>query len=154
MQKEFPEAEVFEIKKIELNSPIIFAGSNVPGPKEVRYFAGRPVKGLMFWVPQSGRLGLGVSILSYAGDVLVGIASDAGLTPDPESIVALVHNEFEELMELVRLAKESDAETQTDSFNNGFCQAPTLSGSRCKNRVKANSHYCFRHQQSVLVDSS
>ena len=26
MQKEFPEAEVFEIKKVELNSPIIFAG--------------------------------------------------------------------------------------------------------------------------------
>ena len=26
MQKEFPEAEVFEIKKVELKSPIIFAG--------------------------------------------------------------------------------------------------------------------------------
>ena len=26
MQKEFPEAEVFEIKKVNLKSPIIFAG--------------------------------------------------------------------------------------------------------------------------------
>jgi len=26
VQKEFPEAEVFETKKVELNNPIIFAG--------------------------------------------------------------------------------------------------------------------------------
>ena len=26
MEKEFPEAEVFQIKKVELKSPIIFAG--------------------------------------------------------------------------------------------------------------------------------
>ena len=41
----------------------------------------------MFWVPQSGRLGLGISILSYNGEVMVGVASDAGLVPDPERIV-------------------------------------------------------------------
>ena len=41
----------------------------------------------MFWVPQSGHLGLGISILSYAGGVMLGIASDEGLVPDPEGIV-------------------------------------------------------------------
>ena len=84
--------------------------TNVPGPREVRYLAGRPIRGIMFWVPQSGRLGLGVSILSYAGEVLVGIASDAGLIPDPQTIVQGVHQEFEGLMELVQLARETDAE--------------------------------------------
>jgi len=120
--------------------------TNVPGPKEVRFFTGRPIKGLMFWVPQSGRLGLGVSILSYAGDVLVGIVTDAGLTPDPESIVDLIHEEFEELMDLVRMAKESDVEMMGEELTHEICRATTLSGSRCKNPVKTNSHYCHRHQ--------
>lgn len=75
--------------------------TNVPGPREVRYLAGKPIREVMVWVPQSGRLGLGVSIISYAGDVLVGIATDAGLTPDPETIVQAVHDEFNAYSKLV-----------------------------------------------------
>jgi len=40
VQKEFPEAEVFEIKKIELNSPIIFAGfvgAGLVGPVAINH---------------------------------------------------------------------------------------------------------------------
>lgn len=40
MQKEFPEAEVFEIKKTELNSPIIFAGfvgAGLVGPLAINH---------------------------------------------------------------------------------------------------------------------
>ena len=86
--------------------PIQFFGSkasvvltNVPGPREPLYLAGEPLRRAMFWVPQSGRLGLGISILSYAGEVLVGVASDAGLVPDPGSIVDGFHSELEELLE-------------------------------------------------------
>ncbi|NUM43138.1 MAG: wax ester/triacylglycerol synthase family O-acyltransferase [Anaerolineales bacterium] len=68
--------------------------TNVPGPRETIYLAGKPIKRLMFWVPQSGRLGLGISILSYAGEVLLGVATDAGLVPDPETIVEEFHEEF------------------------------------------------------------
>ncbi|MGB3714142.1 MAG: wax ester/triacylglycerol synthase family O-acyltransferase [Candidatus Promineifilaceae bacterium] len=82
--------------------------TNVPGPREVRYLAGKPIRGVMCWVPQSGRLGLGVSIISYAGEVLVGIATDAGLTPDPEKIVEALHIEFDEYADLVEFARESD----------------------------------------------
>jgi hypothetical protein len=82
--------------------------TNVPGPREVRYFAGKAIRGVMFWVPQSGRLGLGVSIISYAGEVLVGIASDAGLTPDPEMIVEALHAEFEQYRELVRVVEKAE----------------------------------------------
>ena len=74
--------------------PVQFFGSkaslvltNVPGPREQLYLAGEPLRRAMFWVPQSGRLGLGVSILSYAGEIMVGVASDAGLVPDPQAIV-------------------------------------------------------------------
>ncbi|HEX6903029.1 MAG TPA: wax ester/triacylglycerol synthase family O-acyltransferase [Thermoanaerobaculia bacterium] len=71
--------------------------TNVPGPREVLYLAGRPIKEIFFWVPQSGRVGLGISIFSYAGHVRMGLASDAGLVPDPEAIVRGFHEEFEEL---------------------------------------------------------
>jgi len=84
--------------------PIQFFGSkaslvlsNVPGPRERLYLAGEPLGRAMFWVPQSGRLGLGVSILSYAGEVLVGVASDAGLVPDPAAIVHGFQDEVQAL---------------------------------------------------------
>ena len=35
--------------------------TNVPGPREEIYMAGRAVRSMMFWVPQATRLGLGVS---------------------------------------------------------------------------------------------
>ena len=71
--------------------------TNVPGPRESIYLAGRKVDRIMFWVPQSGHLGLGISILSYAGGVMLGVASDEGLVPDPERIVDAFRLEFETL---------------------------------------------------------
>ena len=76
--------------------------TNVPGPREPLYLAGRKVERVMFWVPQSGRLGLGVSILSYAGGVMLGVASDEGLVPDPERIVAAFATEFAALRTAAR----------------------------------------------------
>ena len=55
--------------------------TNVAGPRQPIYFAGRKVESVLFWVTQSGRMGLGVSILSYNGRVVVGVATDAGLVP-------------------------------------------------------------------------
>ncbi|HLZ95925.1 MAG TPA: wax ester/triacylglycerol synthase family O-acyltransferase, partial [Candidatus Dormibacteraeota bacterium] len=57
--------------------------TNVPGPRQPLYMAGRKIDRIMFWVPQSGRLGLGISIISYAGGVMLGVATDARLVPDP-----------------------------------------------------------------------
>ncbi len=68
--------------------------TNVPGPREPLYLAGRKLDKIMFWVPQSARLALGISILSYAGGVMLGVATDAGLVPDPEGIVAGFEVEF------------------------------------------------------------
>ncbi len=71
--------------------------TNVPGPREQLFLAGAPIGEIMFWVPQSGRLGLGISILSYNDQVMVGVASDSSLVPDPEAIVAAFHLELEAL---------------------------------------------------------
>ncbi len=56
----------------------------------------------MFWVPQSGRVGLGISILSYAGEVRLGLAGDAGLVPDPQRIADAFSVELESLVALER----------------------------------------------------
>ncbi|UZE96772.1 WS/DGAT domain-containing protein [Alkalimarinus alittae] len=61
--------------------------SNVPGAKESRYFAGAKIKEQMFWVPQTGGVGLGLSIISYAGQVQFGLIGDAKLFPNPDRIV-------------------------------------------------------------------
>lgn len=61
--------------------------TNVPGPKEEIYLAGKAVRSMMFWVPQAAHLGLGVSILSYAGQVRLGVVTDAGLVPRPADII-------------------------------------------------------------------
>lgn len=75
--------------------------TNLPGPTETIYLAGSPVRTILFWVPQSGRVSLGVSILSYAGEVRVGIAADRGLVPDPQSILASFEGEIEALRRLL-----------------------------------------------------
>lgn len=72
--------------------------TNVPGPPVPLHLAGRRITGCMFWVPMSGHLGLGISILSYAGGVMVGIAGDRGLVPDPERIVLAFEAELKALM--------------------------------------------------------
>jgi len=72
--------------------------TNVPGPAEALKFCGSTVEKVMFWVPQSGDIGMGVSILTYAGRVQFGLITDAGLCPDPQAIVANFAPEFEKLL--------------------------------------------------------
>lgn len=74
--------------------------TNVPGPAEALKFCGATVEKVMFWVPQSGDIGVGVSILTYAGRVQFGLITDAGLCPDPDAIVANFAPEFEKLLML------------------------------------------------------
>jgi diacylglycerol O-acyltransferase / wax synthase len=75
--------------------------TNVPGPQQPRWFAGSQLKQQMFWVPQSGNIGMGVSILSYDNKVQFGLMTDSSRVPDPERIVARFSSEFEKLLWLV-----------------------------------------------------
>ena len=75
--------------------------TNVPGPQQSRYVAGSKLRQQMFWVPQSGNIGIGVSILSYHGKVQFGLITDKGLVDDPERIVERFSQEFEKLLWLV-----------------------------------------------------
>jgi len=72
--------------------------TNVHGPEAPRYLAGQRIGRQMFWVPQSGGIGLGISLLSYAGQVSVGVAADARRVPDPAAIPRLFAAHFEALL--------------------------------------------------------
>jgi WS/DGAT/MGAT family acyltransferase len=69
--------------------------TNVPGPKEAFTLAGKEVSDVMFWVPQSNGIGIGVSILSYDGDVRVGVTTDRGLVPEPFDLAEAFQAELE-----------------------------------------------------------
>jgi diacylglycerol O-acyltransferase len=72
--------------------------TNVPGPREPLSLAGRRLSRIMVWVPQSSDIGLGVSILSYAGGVQFGVIADRGLCPEPQRLIDAFQPEFERLM--------------------------------------------------------
>ena len=72
--------------------------TNVPGPQATLYLGGARLTQIMFWVPQSGDIGMGVSILSYNGGVQFGLITDATRVPDPERVIAGFRPEFERLM--------------------------------------------------------
>ena len=75
----------------------------MPGPQQPLYFAGARMRQPFFWVPQSGNIGMGVSILSYNDQVQFGLITDRRLVPDPERIVNRVADEFGKLLMLVLL---------------------------------------------------
>lgn len=72
--------------------------TNVPGPPMPLYLAGSKITEQMFWVPQTGSIGLGVSILSYNGNVHFGLIADAKLIPDPDAVIQRFIPEFEKLL--------------------------------------------------------
>ena len=71
--------------------------TNVPGPREKLTICGSRIEESLFWVPQSGTVGLGVSILSYGGGVQFGVVSDATLCPNPQEIIDQFEPEFAKL---------------------------------------------------------
>lgn len=62
--------------------------TNVAGPPDPVYLAGTRLAGAIAWPPQSGSVGLGVSVISYGGQVVVGVMADDLLLPDPQQLLA------------------------------------------------------------------
>jgi len=71
--------------------------TNVIGPREPIYMAGSRIRQMTFWEPESGGLGVGMSIYSYAGEITVGAVSDRDLVASPQEITDGVGAEFSAL---------------------------------------------------------
>ncbi|MEP6739789.1 MAG: wax ester/triacylglycerol synthase family O-acyltransferase [Caldimonas sp.] len=77
--------------------------TNVPGPAVPLKFCGATLRQTMFWVPSSGDIGVGVSILSYGGGVQFGLITDEALCSDPQAIIDRFEPEFEKLLLLTMM---------------------------------------------------
>ena len=101
--------------------------TNVPGPRQPLAIAGSVLRQSLFWVPQAGDIGMGVSILSYAGKVQFGLITDAALTPDPEAIVARFAKEFDAYLYYVLLDPPAVVTGRSPlSSRNGAAAAPII----------------------------
>lgn len=74
--------------------------TNVPGPQQPLYLGGCTMREMMFWVPQTGSIGIGISIMSYNNRVHFGLIADAKLVPDPDAVIQRFGPEFEKLLYL------------------------------------------------------
>jgi diacylglycerol O-acyltransferase len=86
-----------------LSKKATLVASNVPGPPAQLFMGGSRIVQLMFWVPQSGDIGLGISILSYNGQVQFGLIADSKRVADPATIAAGFGVEFESILLAVLL---------------------------------------------------
>jgi len=77
--------------------------SNLRGPDSPLHLAGVPISQLMFWVPQTGSIGVGVSMFTYQDEVQVGVIADRQLMPEPAELVSMIQSEFDRLVFLVLL---------------------------------------------------
>lgn len=152
--------------------------TNVPGPQEQLFLAGSPIQTVMAWVPKSGHIGVGISIISYNGGVWIGISADEQLLPDPDKLVAYFCDEFElyeslaqerwarrrasvmpmftmlddALRTLDDVVSESVGRTQDqNSRTAGRCQGLTKAGKPCKNQAILGQNYCRVHQESERI---
>jgi diacylglycerol O-acyltransferase len=83
--------------------------SNLPGPRELLRIAGAPVSQMLFWVPQAGSIGTGVSMLTYNDQVQFGVIADRELIADPRTLVKLIGVEFTRLLRIVQRGARSVA---------------------------------------------
>ncbi len=77
--------------------------TNLPGPRKRLFLGKAQLESVMYWVPQSGRLALGISVLSYAGGVRMGVASDSAVIPNPELIVDQYDRAWDEVRKVESL---------------------------------------------------
>jgi diacylglycerol O-acyltransferase / wax synthase len=96
-------ASVEEFALTLLSAKASLVASNLRGPAKPLSLAGSPVTELLFWVPQSGTIGTGVSMLSYCGRVQFGVTCDRALIPEPVRLIEQLVAEFERLVYLALL---------------------------------------------------
>ncbi|MGE5636698.1 MAG: wax ester/triacylglycerol synthase family O-acyltransferase [Nocardioidaceae bacterium] len=71
--------------------------TNVVGPPTPLQTAGTELAGVLVWAPCSGNLGISVTMLSYSGQVSIGLLTDGGLVPHPDRLVDRIETELHQL---------------------------------------------------------
>lgn len=82
--------------------------SNVPGPQHMLTVNGNRMKYLTCWPPNASNIGISISFTSYAGQVIVGVQSDASVLPDPVEIIDEFVNAVNEMASCILPTNDGD----------------------------------------------
>lgn len=88
-----PTLEKFGIEMFTKKATMLI--TNVPGPAATVQIGGRDVTSMVVWAPTSGSIGLGFSLLTYDGELRLGVSADANLVGDPHALVDCFEQELE-----------------------------------------------------------
>lgn len=126
---------VSDIPSSMLSSKASLVMTNVAGAPRTLYVAGVPIERLMFWVPHPGEhLGMGVSILSYRGEVTLAVVADAHLVPDPETITEGFSREFATMLSAASkksaASKRAGAHSKKTAASGGAAASKRTAGPR------------------------
>ena len=91
--------EYFATKFLDTKGTVV--ATNITGPNRPIYLSGTPIKSIIAWVPQSGRIGIGISFFTYNHQVQVAFNSDEGLLPNPQLILDLFMEEYKSFQALL-----------------------------------------------------
>jgi len=111
----------------------LFAGratavvTNIAGPRDPVALAGVPLAGFTAWVPSTGPVGIGLAICSYAGQLLLGVAVDEALLPEPEQLLS---SPFGRGHRFPQASPEHPQRTWIPGVDAPTCQAPSPAGHR------------------------
>lgn len=72
--------------------------SNLPGPTDELRFCGARIRQMVFWPPQTGDVGIGISLLSYAGALTLGLCCDRNVIAEPHRVVEAFEGELETML--------------------------------------------------------
>ncbi|MGK5094399.1 wax ester/triacylglycerol synthase family O-acyltransferase [Deltaproteobacteria bacterium TL4] len=81
--------------------------TNVPGPRETLYLGDQAIGDLVFFGPQSGNMGVGISVLSYAGNVTLGVSADSNCVRHPQDLVDGFQKDIDNWFHQLRANKSS-----------------------------------------------
>ena len=112
--------------------------SNVPGPQAPLYLCGQRIAEMHFWVPQSGSIGVGISILSYAGKVFFGLIADRACIAEPSRVVDRLAPEFERLLlaATVGMLGLEQREPAANPAKSAAGRKPTLTAGKARRRKR------------------
>ncbi|MDP3856496.1 MAG: WS/DGAT domain-containing protein [Stagnimonas sp.] len=68
--------------------------SNLRGPDRPLHLGGARIRELIFWPPQAGGIGLGLSLFSYHHRLSIGVSADRALIAEPQRLIDAFQDEL------------------------------------------------------------
>jgi diacylglycerol O-acyltransferase / wax synthase len=81
--------------------------TNIVGPRAPISVGGAPVTDFVLWVPTSGSIGVGLSIVTYADSLRLGVQVDDGVVAEPERLLEAMHDELSTVDQLVFVSRSA-----------------------------------------------